>query len=103
MLSDERMRLTVLERGQLLRRLKEFYEAEHPETKQGAKGGNFKEKTKEVKKTESVSIPTFAKEVSQKTGKSETTIREEVQVATRIPDKVQEKIKDLPVADNKSD
>ncbi len=74
--------------------MKEFYEAEHPQTKQGAKGGNFKEKPKEAKKTDSVSIPTFAKEASQKTGKSETTIREEVQVASRIPEKVQTLIKD---------
>jgi hypothetical protein len=96
MLSDERMRLTVLERGQLLRRLKEFYEAEHPQTKHGGVGRG--------RNRDAESAPLkFAKVTAEKLNKSERVVQEEVQVATRIPDKVQEKIKDLPVADNKSD
>ncbi len=82
-----------------MKRLKEFYEVEHPQTK---KGGD--KQTEAAKKNLSAdSALTFAKSTAEKINKSERTIQEEVQVATRIPEKVQTIIKDLPVADNKSD
>jgi hypothetical protein len=108
-----RVDLKVLERGQQLKRLKQFYEAEHPQTKQG--GDKQTEAAKKNPQTEAgqsqvlgmkkalgkdvaaESAATFTKDLSEKTGKSETTIREEVQVASRIPEKVQTLIKDLAI------
>jgi ParB family chromosome partitioning protein len=92
-----RVDLTTLERGQQYKRLKDLYEAEHPQTKKG--GDKQTEEAREKLKTESVF--SFVKDTATKTNKSETTIKEEVQVATNIPEKVQAVIKDLPVADNK--
>jgi hypothetical protein len=43
------------------------------------------------------------KDLAEKTNKSERSIERDIQIATRIPEKVQTIIKDLPVADNKSD
>ncbi len=47
--------------------------------------------------------PSFVADVATKTNKSERSIQVEVQVATNIPERVQTAIKDLPVADNKTD
>jgi ParB family chromosome partitioning protein len=78
-----------------LKRLKEFYEAEHPQTKNGGD-----RKSDEIRKRIPFSDSTsFTKDTAAKTNKSATTIQEEVQVASRIPEKVQTLIKDLPVAD----
>ncbi len=92
-----RNELTVLERGQQYKRLKAFYEAEHPETK---KGGYERNQTISA---DSALMPSFVADVATKTNKSPRAISEEVQVATNIPARVQTTIKDLPVADNKSD
>jgi ParB family chromosome partitioning protein len=92
-----RVDLTVLERGQQLKRLKEFYEAEHPQTKQGMRNAQ----TSKNAESAFLETPAFAKVTAEKINKSERVIQEEVQVATRIPEKVQTLIKDLPVADNK--
>ncbi len=42
-------------------------------------------------------MPSFAKNTAEKINRSERTIQDEVQVASRIPEKVQTLIKDLPV------
>ncbi len=89
----------VLERGQNLVRLKELYEVEFPQTKQGMRNAQ----TSKNAESAFLETPTFTKDIAEKMKKSERVIQEEVQIATRIPEKVQTLIKDLPVADNKSD
>ncbi len=69
---------------------------EHPETKHGATGRG---RNREL---DSSSL-NFVVETAAKTNKSEAVISNEVQIATNIPARVQTAIKDLPVADNKSD
>jgi hypothetical protein len=88
-----------------LKRLKQFYEADNQETKKGVAGGKASGVARNKGTTaHSAVVPgSFTKTTAEKINKSERTIREEVQVATRIPEKVQMIIKDLPVADNKSD
>jgi hypothetical protein len=99
-----RVDLTVLERGQQWKRWKEFFDAEQQETKQGVAGGKAKPKlSNDLTNEQSAVVPTFVKDIAEKTKTSERTIQHEVQIATRIPEKVQTIIKDLPVADNKSD
>ncbi len=59
--------------------------AEHPETKHGGD-----RKSEEIKRRNPpLDIPSFTQEVSDKTKQSERVIREEVQVATNIPERVQ--------------
>ena len=50
-----------------------------------------------------VSAPSFSETTAEKLGKSKRTVEHEVQIAARIPETIQEQIKDLPVANNKSD
>jgi hypothetical protein len=54
-----------------LKRLKEFYEVEHPQTKQGAKGGNFKEKPNESTTGKTPVVDSFAKATAEKINKSD--------------------------------
>ncbi len=75
--------------------MKEFYEAEHPETKQNVAGGNAKSKlSNNITTADSAVAPSFTKVTAEKINKSERVIQEEVQVASRIPEKVQTLIKD---------
>jgi hypothetical protein len=77
--------------------LKDLYEAEFPQTKKGVAGAIGSNKAQgNNAKTDSVFAPSFVKDTATKTNKSETTIKEEIQVATNIPKKVQAIIKDLP-------
>ncbi len=97
--------MTVLERGQQYKRLKALYEAEYPETKQYVAGVNGSNKVQgnDDATADSAVASSFVADTAAKTNHSERVIREEVQVATNIPARVQTAIKDLPVADNKSD
>jgi ParB family chromosome partitioning protein len=99
-----RIDLTVLERGQQYKRRKDLYEGKFPQTKNGGSpgkaGGGKKAKTAESAILEA---PAFVTDTATKTNQSERTVREDVQVATNISNEVQAIIKDLPVADNKSD
>lgn len=94
--------LTVLERGQQYKRLKDLYEAEFSETKTG-QAQALKMNQVKGNNVSAESAPTFTKHTAAKTKKPERTIQEEVQVATNISNEVQTIIKDLPVADNKSE
>ncbi len=89
----------MLERGRQYKRLKDLYEAEFPQTKRGMRNGQTS------KDADSASLETrsFVKDTAAKTKISGRTIEEEVQVATNISEEVQTIIKDLPVADNKSE
>ncbi len=94
-----RNELTVLERGRQYKRLKDLYEAEFPQTK---KGGD-KQTDAAREKLSAESALSFAKDTADKTKQSERAIQEEVQVAVNISEEVQAVIKDLPIADNKSE
>ncbi len=94
-----RAELTTLERGNQYKRLKELYEAEFPQTKSGMRNGQTSKKTESV----FLETPSFIKDTATKTNKSATTIQEDVQVATNISEEVQAVIKELPIADRKTD
>ncbi len=99
-----RVDLIVLERGQQLKRWIELRDAENRKTEQIVVEEKIKSKTSNSKP---IIVPInsrpFVKEIAEKTAKSEASVYQDVQIATRIPEKVQTLIKDLPVADNKSD
>lgn len=76
-----------------MKRWKELYEAEHPQTKAG--GDKKSETAKENQIADSATR--FTKDIAEKINKSERVVQEEVQIATRIPEAIQEKIKDLAI------
>ncbi len=79
-----RNELTVLERGEQLRRRKEIYEALHPETKQGGSPG--KKGGGKVAKNDTLS--SFAEDTADKTKTSARTIQREIQIAKHIAPEV---------------
>ncbi len=83
-----RNELTVLERGQQLKRLKALYEAEHPETENGQSQALGMNKALN-NNVSAVTALTFAQDAATKTNKSERSIQVEVQVAPNIPERVQ--------------
>lgn len=93
-----RNELTVLERAEHLKRRKEIYEALHPE----AKHGNTKERA-EVKRNDFVLPPSFAADTAAKTGVTERTVQQDVQIAAKIAEPVKEAIRSTPLADSKTD
>ncbi len=100
-----RNELTVLERGQQYKRLKAFYEVKYPETENGQSQalGMNKALNNNVKVESTFTLPSFVADTAAKINKSEAAITKDIQIANNIPERVQAAIKDLPVADNKSD
>lgn len=96
----QRKQLTAAEECKALARRKEIYLTLHPETKHGGAPGAGKGKGKGKKETESVS---FVSDTAAKTGKSKTTVTEDVALGNALPDEIVEKIADTPVANNKSE
>lgn len=77
-----RRRLPVLERGTLLARRKEIYEALHPEARQHVRGGHAKAARGA---TERISpVPAFAADAASKLQTSERTVQEEIRIATAL-------------------
>ena len=73
------------ERGELLRRKKEIYEELYPETKAGVAGGKASGEVRSTKtETDFVQKPSFVKDTAEKTGRSETVIKEELQIANNV-------------------
>jgi N6-adenosine-specific RNA methylase IME4 len=91
--------LTVLERGEQLKRRKEIYEALHPSVKHGGAPG----KAGGGKSTKDEIISSFATDTSAKTRQSPRTIQQEVQIASDIQDDVKEVIRETDIADNKTE
>lgn len=92
--------LTVLERGEHLARRKEIYELKYPETRQGAQGGGRNGVgTRQRTETEIIS---FSADTAAKTGQTDRTIRQEVQIANKIAPEVKEVIRDTELADAKT-
>ena len=75
--------LHYTERGDYLRRRKEIYEAMYPETRHGVAGG----KARQGSATEIIS---FAEDTAQKSGVTERTVRQEIQIAESLPPEVKE-------------
>ena len=78
---------------------KQLYLAIHPETAVGATKGKGRGKGKEER--QNVVLP-FTEDTSSKTGQSRRTVERSVALAEAIPEDVQEKIADSPVADNQT-
>jgi phage N-6-adenine-methyltransferase len=92
-----RSELHWLDRGKHLERRKEIYEELHPETKREA---TLKQNLPKdgIRLSDALS---FVKDTATKTGKSETVIKEELQIAKNVIPEVQEVIKknDIPKTD----
>ncbi len=80
-------------------RLKQLHEVEFPETKAGISQALGMNQAKENQTADSA--VSFVKQTAAKTGKSERTIREDIQIAENISEDVRDSIRDSPVADNK--
>ena len=95
-----RNELTTMERGELLARRKAIYEEQHPETKPvNEKGGPGRgNKTAEIN-----SAVSFAADTAAKTGLTDRTVRQEIQIANSITPEVKEIIREIPLADRKTD
>lgn len=89
-----RNELTVLERGETLKRRKEIYEAMYPESKKPQ--GGRPPKNCEI-------ISSFSTDTANKTGFSSRTVQQEVQIADKIDEEVKEKIRDTDLADSKTE
>ena len=94
-----RYELSTLERAEHLGRRKEIYESIYPETKRGGLPG----KAGGGKKAKSEIISSFAKDTASKTGRSERTVQQEVQIATNIIPELKEVIKGTPMEEKKKD
>ena len=92
-----RNELNAQERIELLARRKAIYEERHPETKHGGD-----RKSDEIKR-QNPPLDSFVADTAAKTGISERTIREEIQIAKSITPEVKEIIRDTPTADRKTD
>jgi DNA modification methylase len=93
-------RLTVLERGELLARKKAIHEAKYPETKHGGAPG--KAGGGKVAGTKDPDSGSFVDDAAAKTGRGRSTIHEDVQIATCIPDDLRDELRETKFADNKS-
>lgn len=95
-----RNELSNLERGEHLAKRKVWYEAKHPETAHITKRGGPGRGKKTTAKSAVVS---YTADTAVKTGSSERTIRENVQIAESIPEDVRDAIRDTPIAQSKTD
>jgi hypothetical protein len=93
-----RQELTVLERAEQLARRKEIYETLHPEARHGIAGAHARWNAMATDATAS-----FATDTAAKTGIAPRTVRENVQIATRIAPDVRDAIRETPIADSKRD
>lgn len=116
---------TALDRAENLSRLKDLYEARHPETKRGAnakeaadarwdaKRNDFASHDSDVPEVDDESeetfapaprVPAFAASTAAKIGMTPRSVQHDVQIATKISDAVREQIREVPkLADNKTE
>lgn len=88
-----RNELSALERGEHLARRKEIYEVLHPDAPTGA--GRPKKNAE--------TISSFVADTAAKTGVTERTVQQDVQLAQRIAPDVRDAIRDTETADRKTD
>jgi len=88
-----------------LARRKEIYEALHPEAKAEERRKRGVANLKQYSGGETVSppedIPAFTSDAAEKTGLSPRTIRQDIQIATKIAPEVRDMIRDTWLADEK--
>lgn len=90
-----RQQLTVLEESEQLAERKQIYEGKYPETRHGATPGN--QFTGQKRQTENFS---FSKDVAEKIGKTDRSIRQSVRRAERIAPDVRDAIRGTEIADS---
>lgn len=93
-----RNELSVLERGEHMKRRKEIYETLNPETRKGAKNQYTK-----VLNPDSGSSKSFIDDTADKTGKSRTVIAEEVRIADKIAAPLRDRLRGTETAKSKAD
>lgn len=100
-----RNELSALERAEQMKERKEIWERLYPETKQGVAGGKAggsgRPKEQIATAAAATAIPSFSQDASAKTGLSERTIREDVQIAKQLAPDVRDAIRETPLADNR--
>jgi|GEM_PF-2956899 len=74
-----RKELSVLQQAEHLKRSKEIYEAQHPESIRTGR-----------RRKNAGTVPTFSEDAARKTGKDESTIRRYVRIASRLTDEVRD-------------
>jgi ParB family chromosome partitioning protein len=95
-----RNELRTLERSEHLAERKRLYLLKHPETAPVTQRGGPGRGQKTTADSATVS---FAADTASKTGASERTVREDVQIAESIPEDVRDALRDTPLADSKTD
>jgi hypothetical protein len=95
-----RNELSDLERGEHLAARKGWYEAKHPETVNVNKRGGPGRGHKTTAENATVS---YAADTASKTGLSERTVRQDIQIAESIPADVRDAIRETPLAESKTD
>ena len=91
--------LDYLDKGEHAARYKHLYELKYPETKAG---GDRKSEEFEAKRKDGVLKPSFAKDMSNKTGVSERTIQHDVQIATKLKPEVKKEIREISLPKNEA-
>lgn len=92
-----RNELHYIDRGTQLQRRKEIYEELYPQTRATAGKELVAKRWDTTTDSVTVSTPSFVADTSNKTGKSQTVIREEIQIAKNIIPQVQEVIREQEV------
>jgi ParB family chromosome partitioning protein len=93
-----RSELTVLERSEHLAKRKRIFEFLHPETK--AKSTE-RQRARAKGEPDEIISPGFSEDTASKTGMSQRTVQQEVQIAEKITDEAKEAIRGTDVADSK--
>ena len=96
-----RNELRTLERSEHLAERKRLYLLKHPETKRGTAGANASNAAQG--KGDASETVSFATDTSEKTGRTERAIQQDVQIAESIPEDVRDALRDTPLADSKTD
>jgi len=89
--------LSDLERAEHLSARKGWYEAKHPETRRGG------DRRSEAARSNGNDFVSFGADTSQKTGRSERAVQQDVQIAQSIPEDIRDAIRDTPLAESKTD
>jgi len=92
-----RKELTVLERGEHLKRRKELYESLHPESKHGFGPGRGRTGQQTDRPM------SFADDTASRTNVHASTVRRDVRIAQSLPEDVRDLIRSTPTADSRTE
>ena len=96
-----RNELSVLERGDMLARLKKIYELENPDTKAGVAGAIASNKVQGNANAPRAFALTFTQNIENETGISQRTAQEEIKISESIPEPIKAKLVKTDVANEK--